>query len=562
MIVKPITVRSYAYNTVAYLFGPGRTNEHSDQHLVAAWSDHAPDPGRHPEQHTVGKLAARLDVPLKALRPNQRPDAKYLHIPIRTAPEDRQLTDAEWAVVARRVLTAGGLLTHSEDRQGPRWIAVRHAPDHIHLLVGLVRQDGRAPDLPKMYIKAMRREVDRIEADLGLRQLNPGDGTAAKHPGHQEYFKAARQQQPAESTRLRTAVRQALAASATVPQLVSYLAQDGILADVTRKPSGDIRGITFAHQPDHGQEPVWYSGSRLAPDLSLPKILSRLQAAEHFSTGHQPAIPWRNTARTLAGFPAELEQADEQQAADQIHAFGALLDAAAQSAPRALRAELRQAATVFERATRSSREADYQAGRALRELAYQLTHTTGTGDAVAWLLCTAIAAVTAISRWHTARHHHQQTAACQQTLTHLRTAYREAADVPLARITATPPAPQVANRWETWLRTQVAALADRITTDPHWPALLVTLHHAGNSRTTSRTLTITDDDRKNLEQADNAAALLLWQLRDITADQITQRTQAAALARSQGAITASPSIPPAPAPPRAPSAATTRTRRR
>ena len=561
MIVKPITVRSYAYKTVAYLFGPGRTNEHADQHLVAAWSDHAPDPGRHPEQHTVGKLAARLDVPLKALRANQRPDAKYLHIPIRTAPEDRQLTDAEWAVVARRVLTAGGLLTHSEDRQGPRWIAVRHAPDHIHLLVGLVRQDGRAPDLPKMYIKAMRREVDRIEAGLGLRQLNPGDGTAAKRPGHQEYFKAARQQQPAESIRLRTTVRQALAASATVDQLVTHLAKNGILADIARKPSGDIRGITFAHQPTDGGEPVRYSGSRLAPDLSLPKLLARLQAAEHFTTGHQPDGPWRNTARTLAGFPAALERADEQQAADQIHAVGALLDAAAHSAPQALRAELRQAAAVFERATRSSREADYQAGRALRELAYQLTHTTGTSDALAWLLCTAIAAVAAISRWHTARHHHQQTAACQQTLTHLRSAYREAAAEPLARITATPPAPQVANRWEAWLRAQVPALADRITTDPHWPALLVTLHHADNSRTTSRTLTITDDDRKNLEQADNAAALLLWQLRDTTTDQITQRTQAAALARTQTATTPA-STPPAPAPPRAPSAATTHTRRR
>ena len=354
--------------------------------------------------------------------------------------------------------------------------------DHIHLLVGLVRQDGRAPDLPKKYIKAMRREVDRIEADLGLRQLNPGDGTAAKHPGHQEYFKAARQQQPAENIRLRTAVRQALAASATVTQLVTHLAHDGILADVTRKPSGDIRGITFAHQPDHGHEPVWYSGSRLAPDLSLPKILARLQAAEHFTTGHQPGdFSSRKTARTLAGFPVALERADEQQAADQIHAVGALLDAAAHSAPQALRAELRQAATVFERATRSSRQADYQAGRALRELAYQLTHTTGTGDAVAWLLCTAIAAVAAISRWHNARHHHQQTAACQQTLTHLRTAYRQAAAEPLARITATAPTPQAASRWETWLRAQVPALADRITTDPHWPALLVTLHHADNT---------------------------------------------------------------------------------
>ncbi|MHA6762624.1 hypothetical protein [Streptacidiphilus sp. PAMC 29251] len=189
---------------------------------------------------------------------------------------------------------------------------------------------------------------------------------------------------------------------------------------------------------------MWFSGSRLAPDLSLPKILNQLIAAEHFTTGYRPGDPWRDAARALDQLPAVLARADEQQAADRIHAVGTLLDAAAQTAPHASRAELRQAAAAFERATRSSKEADYQAGRALRELAYQLTQTgdSGSGDVVAWLLCTVIAAVVAIARWHNARHHHQQVDATQQTLTHLRPAYGQTAAGPLARITIKAPAPQ------------------------------------------------------------------------------------------------------------------------
>ena len=532
MIVKPLQVRDYAYKTVAYLFGPGRHNEHTNPHLVAAWNTHTPDPGRHPDQHTVGKLAARLDIPLKALRPEHRPEIKYLHIPLRAAPEDRHLTDDEWATAARRVLTAGGLLTEGDD-QGCRWIAVRHADDHIHLLVTTIRQDGRAPNLPRRYINAMRREVDRIEADLGLRQLKPGDGTAAKHPGHREHFKARRQAQPAESIRLRATVREALAASASVQELVTHLARRGVIADVTHKPSGDIRGITFAHQPAGGTEPVWFSGSRLAPDLSLPKILTRLKAVEHFTTGYHPADPWRRAARTLDQFPRALVQADDHQAADHIHAVGTLLDAAAQTAPTTARTELRQASIAFERATRTRIEADHQTGHALRELAYQLTRAPGSAGSAAWLLCAAIAAVRAIARWHEARHHQQQAQAAQQALTHLRAAYQHTAAEPLALIAAQAPDPHTANRWTTYIHTALPQAADRITTSPTWPALATTLQHAQTTTGKPPALATTEDDRKELSDAENPAALLLWRLHDQQAEQQHQRALAATSRTSQ-----------------------------
>ncbi|MDT3395798.1 mobilization protein [Streptomyces sp. B1866] len=505
MIVKPIEVRDFAYKTVRYLFGPGRHNEHTDPHLIASWNGYAPDPGRHPERHTVGQLAARLDVPIKALREHLRPEVKYLHIPLRAAPGDRHLTDDEWAGVARRVLRAARLAPEGDD-QACRWIAVRHADDHIHLLVTLVRQDGRAPDLPRRYIQVMRREVDRIETDLGLRRLKPGDGTAAKRPGHREHFKAHRQGHTAESVRLRTAVRQALAASATVDELVTHLADRGVLADIARKPSGDIRGITFAHQPTDGNKAVWFSGSKLAPDLSLPKILNRLRAAQHFTTGYHPGDPWRHAARALHTLPTVLGQADEQAAADHIHAFGALLDAAAQAAPATTPVELRQAAAAYERATRARQEADYQAGRALRELAYQLTRAPASDETLAWLLCAAIIAMIAITRWHRARHHQQQEEAARQALAHLQVAYRRTAAAPIAAIAAQAPDPRIASRWETRIRTLLPEAADRVITDPAWPALAATLHLAHLTGSKPESLITSEGAREALAGTEHPAA--------------------------------------------------------
>lgn len=52
------------------------------------------------------------------------------------------LSDAEWGQVAARVMHRTGLAPH-EDDLGVRWVAVRHAADHIHIVATLARQDGR-----------------------------------------------------------------------------------------------------------------------------------------------------------------------------------------------------------------------------------------------------------------------------------------------------------------------------------------------------------------------------------------------------------------------------------
>lgn len=53
------------------------------------------------------------------------------HCSARLAEADRVLSDGEWAGIARELLDGAGIAAR-DDRDGPRWVAVRHADDHIH----------------------------------------------------------------------------------------------------------------------------------------------------------------------------------------------------------------------------------------------------------------------------------------------------------------------------------------------------------------------------------------------------------------------------------------------
>ncbi|KPC77343.1 mobilization protein, partial [Streptomyces sp. NRRL WC-3753] len=81
--------------------------------------------------------------------------------------------------------------------------------------------------------------------------------------------------------RLRTTARTAVAAAASPEEFHALLTTtDSVLVEAQRFPSGDLRGYKLALKGDTNAagEPIWYSGSKLAPDLSLPKIQQRLEA--------------------------------------------------------------------------------------------------------------------------------------------------------------------------------------------------------------------------------------------------------------------------------------------
>ncbi len=526
-----ISLGGRTYGLLAYLYGPGRHDEHLDPHLVASWQPElAPDPGRDP-QVTLKQLQERLDLPVQAVREHRRPKRHVWHCPVRADPGDRHLSDAEWAEVARRVVHATGIAEEG-DAQACRWIAVRHADDHIHIVATLKREDGRSPRRHDDYNRA-QAECRQIEKDFGLRRLNPGDGTAAKRPTSAERAKAERAGRTATARELlRDHVRQAMSGAADEAEFFDRLAEAGVRIDRRFAPSGDVLGYKVALPGDRnrGGEPVWFPGSRLAPDLSLPKIRMRLGSPEDAvvptadSRPRQrdgPARARRDATGIVERITTAYTDGDEAEAAAQLSGLGEVLDAVAQTSPASTRQQATEAARAFERATRWHTRAERADDRAVRSAArgiIQAGNALGRGEdggATAMLLSTLVLATLAAARWHAARRHHQQAAAARQAADQLRSAYRTAAASPMRAMRAQ------GRRLPERVRTRhtgtvEAALPGRIGSlrrEGGWDALVATLDQAERAGHDPEALLHEAVEWRELNTAESVTDVLVWRLR-------------------------------------------------
>src|SRR5438034_5289847 len=174
-----------------YLYGPGKANEHTDPHLVAGFADPVElEPERRPSgAPDLRRLAGLLAQPLAALAAPGY-DKPVWHCSVRAAPEDRVLPDAEWAQVAAQIMHRTGLAPEGDDL-GVRWVAVRHAADHIHLVATLARQDGTRPKVWNGFYR-VREVCQEAESRFGLRRTAPADRTAARRATRAETEQAAR----------------------------------------------------------------------------------------------------------------------------------------------------------------------------------------------------------------------------------------------------------------------------------------------------------------------------------------------------------------------------------
>ncbi|MFB7776280.1 relaxase/mobilization nuclease domain-containing protein [Streptomyces bauhiniae] len=535
-MVPKIRRGSRTHGLLVYLYGPGKRDEHVDPRLVGSWDGFAPDPGRDTSPDpdpkvTLARLTAALDLRVKQAG-TKAPAEHVWHCSVRTDPGDRILTDAEWNTVARRLVHAVNLAPEG-DPDGCRWVAVRHADDHIHILATMVRGDLRRPRMNYDFKKA-QAECRRMEKDMGLRRLKPGDGTGAKTPTSAERFKAERTGRPEASREtLREAVRQALAGAATEEEFFTRLREAGLRVKSRTAPSGDAIGYNVALPGDrnrHG-EPIWYPGSKLAPDLSLPKIRLRLadgtaeptppSAAGERADWSAPARE-RRSATGIADSAALLLDDGADEAAAQLVGVGELLDAIAQTAPATIRAELAAAARTFERATRSHVRAERAATRALRSAArgiVQAGSALGRGEdggTTAMLVSTLVLVTLAAARWHSARGHAQQAHASRQAAEHLRTAYRQAAATPMRMLhdrgRALPETQRLTHRatLRAMLPEQDVQADARPAKDDALVATLAQVEQEGHDPEALLRQAI---DMRELDTADDVNDVLVWRLR-------------------------------------------------
>jgi len=347
---------------IYYLFGPGRQAEHTDPHIVAGWRHPAElepplrDDGRRDFRHLTGLL----QQPHAALGPRGSAHPVW-HCSVRAAPDDRILSDDEWAQVACEVMHRTGLATHGQEDDAVRWIAVRHAPDHVHLLAMLARQDGTRPQTWNDYFR-VGDACRAAEQRFGLRRTAPRDRTAARRPTRPESEKAHRRGLPeAPRITLRRAISTAAAGAAGEQEFFARLDRANILVRKrfsTRNP-GEVTGYAVAlpHDTTRVGAPVWFGGGKLAADLTLPKLRSRWQATglwsgDRFSATERAAI-WEHAARAAAGAAEQIRNVratDPAVAADAAWAAADTLHAAAAALGSRV---LRRAADFYDRAARS-----------------------------------------------------------------------------------------------------------------------------------------------------------------------------------------------------------------
>ncbi|MFH9617195.1 relaxase/mobilization nuclease domain-containing protein [Streptomyces pratensis] len=532
---------------LAYLYGPGQHDEHLDPHLVAAFAMLGmPDPGRD-EHATLTELGHHVDEPVR-LRNSEfgKPVTDHVwHCSVRAAPEDRYLSDTEWGEIAQRIVQAAGIAPEGDDL-ACRWIAVRHADDHIHILATTVREDGRRPKLHGSGVR-VGDECRQIEEDYGLRRLKKGDRTAERRPTQAEMHKADRLGWEQTSRQwLQDRIRSAIPHATSAEELLAYLEADDILVKPRRGPSGDLLGYAVGRPGDLNKdgEQIYHPGGKIAPDLTLPKLKARLETItpeEHpTARRNRPTTPWHEATEALdtLGPEATTTGADEDARTQaNISALGELIEATAQAAPADHRAQLRSASAAFARAQRSQVRAEDRAAHALRTAARDIAHTaTGPdGSALAALTAALLWAAILAARWHEAKGHAHQADAARQAVQHLQSAADAAFAPTLTALEARRPGAGTRRTLANDVRAAVPEHAERILTDPGWPGLATVLADAEASGHKPHQLLKEAAARRELSTARQPARILITRIQHTARNPAPNRRAEAARLRSAAA---------------------------
>jgi len=300
---------------MVYLVGPGRANEHEDQHLVAgdgpllAWHD-----DNELSRDSALDIARHLDRPRKALGVEVARGHVW-HCSLSLSPEEGELSDEQWRDIAEDFIAQMEFDDNEGTKAPCRWAAVRHGlskngGDHIHLAVNLVREDGTKAVVHEDFRRAQQaaRELEKrhglvqlesAQAQRATRGYKPGEREAqARRTARGRYESQRRQSGEAmppwarlssqerrrrvqEEMRrdhprhaLATRVRGAAAAAGDEAEFVRRMRGTGLLVR-PRFADGRtdvVTGFSVAERPRRGERPIWYGGGRLARDLTLPRL--------------------------------------------------------------------------------------------------------------------------------------------------------------------------------------------------------------------------------------------------------------------------------------------------
>lgn len=300
---------------MTYLAGPGRSNEHTEPHLVAgdpallAWHDDA-ELGR----DAALSIARHLDRPRTAFGVEVS-GGHVWHCSLSLRADEGQLTDEQWRAIANDFIKAMEFDDNDGSKAPCRWVAVRHGVssngnDHIHIAVNLVREDGTKASIHNDFHRAQvaaralevkygLEELESVRAERSTRGYDPAEREAqarsrarAKHeraravepsgmPAWEHLDGADRKARIASETRtdqprslLSLKVRGCATAAGDEAEFVRRMRRAGLLV---RPRYADgwtdvITGYSVAERPQAGERPIWYGGGHLGRDLTLPRL--------------------------------------------------------------------------------------------------------------------------------------------------------------------------------------------------------------------------------------------------------------------------------------------------
>lgn len=278
---------------MVYLAGPGRHNEHEAAHLVAG--DRAIMAWQHRlalDNETALRIGWALDHPRRAFgtrvtlpvkdRDGNKvgvKDAHVWHCSLSLRAQEPALSDERWAQISEDFVTRMGFAERAGGRAPCRWVAVRHGPsgagnDHVHIVVGLVAEDGAKANVWNDRPNA-QRIAGELEREYGLELLESretGHTVRGQRPGERENAarRGAPETAPAQLARM---VRACAAAAGDEAEFVRRVRRTGVRIRPRYAAGSDstVAGYSVALRPCAGAAPVWYGGGRLARDLTLPR---------------------------------------------------------------------------------------------------------------------------------------------------------------------------------------------------------------------------------------------------------------------------------------------------
>lgn len=329
MIVK-ITSGEKMTGLLSYLQGPGRSNEHTDPHLVAgdpaimAWHDD----NELSHQDAIA-IARQIDEPRRVFGTEVREpnylrndkgedvrdshgkkvrdpidpwrDANVWHCSLSLHVDEGQLTDEKWGAIAQEFMDGMGF-TETSGRSPARWAAVRHGVstkgnDHIHIAASVVREDGTKVDLWRSKKRASEI-AGELERKHGLAVIASRETSSGERGYHRaEKHRAEREGSPElDRELLARRVRACATASKSEAEFVRRLRGQGLVAR-PRFASGRsdvVVGYKVAVRPATGHTPVFCGGGHLAKDLTLPRLRSEWEDSPQASSA---AVAEWNAAR-------------------------------------------------------------------------------------------------------------------------------------------------------------------------------------------------------------------------------------------------------------------------